>query len=96
MNDENIGLRLHIGELLRRKLDDELVLEDDVRAAVMHCERSGRTIKDGSSGSLLGYAVIGHMTCWVEYTRDTEGGYRLLNAYGHRMAIDLEETWHGR
>ena len=87
---------LHIDDQLHVKLARDMVLEEDVRQTIERCEASGRTIIDQSSGNLRGYAVIGRITCWVEYKRLSEGEYILINAYCHRMAIDLEETWHGR
>lgn len=87
---------LHIDDQLHRKLADNRVLEEDVRQTIAHCEATGRTIIDKAAGSLCGCAVIGRITCWVEYERLAKGEYRLLNAYCHRMAINFEETWHGR
>jgi hypothetical protein len=50
------------------------------------------------------------MTCWVEYrlpgsakvpdiesgTLTPSGTYELVNAYAHRMRIELEPVWKGR
>ena len=35
------------------------------------------------------------MTFWAEYLPEGSD-YRLFNAYGHRMKIELEEVWNGR
>jgi len=96
MSDEKEGIALQMDEALYRKLADNLILEEDVREAIARCETGGRTIRDESGGNLSGYAAVGRITCWVEYQRLAEGGYRLVNAYSHRMSVDLEETWHGR
>ena len=93
---ENDRIILRINEELRGKLAGDMVLEDDVRETIAHCEATGRTIMDEAAGSLHGYALIGRITCWVEYRRLAKGEYLLLNAYCHRMTIDFEETWHGQ
>jgi hypothetical protein len=87
---------LRLDEALRRKLAIDLVLEEDARRAVERCESEGRTVTDPTTGHKHGYAEIGRITCWVEYKETGAGEYRLVNAYSHRMAIDLEETWHGQ
>ena len=92
--DERTNLR--IGEDLRKKLSTSLILEEDVRAAVTRCEQSGRTVTDAAKGTLCGYAVIGRVTYWVEYKRISDNEYLLVNAYSHRMKIEIEETWNGR
>jgi hypothetical protein len=90
------GVSIDMSEELYRKMADELILVEDIAETITHCELSGRTITDRQTGRKLGYTVVGRMTYWVEYERLAEGGYRLANAYCHRMAIDLEETWRGQ
>jgi hypothetical protein len=93
---ENRGMNLRIDETLRRKLAIDLVLEEDAEQTVKRCESEGRTVTDSITGHKHGYAVIGRITCWVEYKNLADGDYQLINAYCHRMAIDLEETWRGQ
>jgi hypothetical protein len=94
-NSKDCGqnLFLHIDEALRRKLAADMTLEEDARYTVGKCESEGRTITDKATGHRFGYAAIGRITCWVEYKMTADSEYRLINAYSHRMAIDLEETW---
>ena len=93
---ESENIILHIDDSLYRKLAKDMVLEEDMRRTIARCETTGRTIRNEAAGSLRGYAVIDRITCWVEYKKLANGEYHLLNAYCHRMAIDLEETWHGQ
>lgn len=93
------GIRLHIGEELKKKLNDELILEQDVMAVVEYCEESGSKVLDVESGHIFGYKQIGHFTYWVEYRPGQEGfdsnrtsRFELINAYCHRMNIVAEET----
>ena len=47
------------------------------------------------NGNFSGYAMVGRMTYWVEY-RPEGSGYRLENAYAHRMEIAREAIWNGK
>jgi len=39
---------------------------------------------------------VGRMTHWVEYKRTGDPGtFILINAYCHRMEIELEAVWNG-
>jgi len=80
---------------VEEKLDREKILEDDVIDVISHCESGERYVLDPVTGHRFGYHMIGHMTCWAEYTKEGDG-YRLFNAYTHRMKIELEEVWNGR
>ena len=77
------------------KLNKTKILEDDVLDVISFCEMTGRKLIDEYTGHFTGYAEIEHMTFWVEYALDGDD-FRLFNAYGHRMKIELEEVWNGR
>lgn len=95
MENKDIGVKLIINDSLEKKLSDELILEEDILIAVEFCEKSGRKVMDPETGNFSGYAEIGHYTYWVEY-RPLKDRYELINAYSHRMRIQLEEIWNGR
>ena len=82
-------IKLYISPELKRKLNDEMILETDIEKVVEHCETSGRKIVDADSNSFSGHLLIGNMTYWVEY-HSKDDGYELLNAYSHRMKIEEE------
>ncbi len=86
---------LLIDNALKKKLSDHYLLEEEAAMAVLRCERSGRFITNPETGNRTGFAVIGRNTVWVTYRKEGEK-YRLLNAYGHRMNIKLEQTWNGK
>ena len=77
------------------KINKDMILEEDVLSVIHFCETSGRKLRDQQSGHFIGYHEVGHMTFWVEYAPEGDG-WRLFNAYGHRMKIELEEVWNGR
>ena len=80
---------------VEEKLNRSKILVEDVLSVIRFCETSGRKLKDAETGHTIGYHEIGHMTLWIEYEA-AEGGWRLFNAYEHRMKIELEEVWNGR
>ena len=88
-------ITLLISQELEAKLHREKILEDDLAAVISFCEQTGRKLFNPKNGHFTGYHEIGHMTCWVEYHLEGDG-YRVYNAYSHRMKIELEEVWHGR
>ena len=87
-------IKLILSDELKEKLNRSKFLEEDVLEVISFCEARGRTLKKPQNGHLLGYKEIGHMTCWVEYL-PKEGAYELINAYTHRMKIELEDVWNG-
>ena len=86
--EEAQSMALMIAPELRQRLSDAYLLEADLAAVIEHCEGTGRKIEDPGSGSFFGHLMIGPMTYWVEYRPEPDGGFVLLNAYAHRMAIE--------
>jgi Fe-S oxidoreductase len=87
---EEAPMDLAIAPELKRKLDQDRLLETDLAAVVEHCERTGQKLVDPATGSFTGHLLVGHSTCWVEYRPRSGGGFELLNAYAHRMSLDGE------
>ena len=64
---------------------------------VEFCERTKRSVHDTEKDTYTGYKEMGYITFWAEYKpTDTPGTYELLNAYTHRIKIDLEAVWNGK
>ena len=94
---ERWNTMVNISSELKEKLSRDRILEEDVLAVLEFCERTGRRIYHAEKGTYSGYREIGYGTCWVEYkAKSEEGGYELINAYAHRMKIELEPVWNGR
>ena len=87
--------QLLISPELETKLSREHILEEDTLDVILFCESRGRKVWDPEKKSFTGYREVGKATLWVEY-EPCEEGFRLVNAYGHRMKIELEEVWDGR
>ena len=99
MNQEmNQGgaMELVMEEELRQKISRERILEEDIKEVIEFCQRTRRRVFNEEAGTYSGYRQIGHMTYWVEYIPETPNRIRLVNAYSHRMKIELEAVWNGR
>lgn len=82
---------------LANKLHREKILEEDIIGVIEFCERTGRKTVHPEDGIYSGYGEVGYMTYWVEYKVDFETGvFKLINAYSHRMKIELEPVWNGK
>lgn len=73
---------------LVRKMDALLVLEDDVRRVIRHCEETGEMVVHSPGGLRTGHLRLGVITCWVKYRSEGANVYLLDNLYVHRMAIE--------
>jgi hypothetical protein len=82
------AMELILSPALKQKLSDAYLLEADLAVVVEHCERTGRKVQDPETGSFHGHLMLGPMTYWAEYRPAHGGAFQLLNAYGHRMAIE--------
>lgn len=92
--DPLIGLI--ISEPLVSKLNEQRILEEDIMDVVAFCETTGRKVYNPKTQSYKGYKEIGFTTYWVEYKEASqEKMFDLLNAYSHRMKIELETVWNG-
>lgn len=89
------NIHLKMSQQMREKLDAERILESDIKEVITHCNKTKKRVHNLESGNYSGYKQMGNMTYWVEY-RIIEGGIELINAYCHRMKIDLEVVWNGK
>lgn len=94
--------KVKISEALEEKLNKARILTEDIIAVLDFCERTGRRVFHADTGTFSGYHVVGYMTYWVEYrileAEGSEAGpsYELVNAYAHRIKIELEAVWNGK
>ena len=89
--------KINISETLEEKFNKARILTEDIIDVLDFCERTGRRVFHADTGTFSGYHVIGHTTYWVEYRiLDSELSYELVNAYAHRIKIELEAVWNGK
>lgn len=94
--DNRFNLTLEMSDEVRRKLSSKRIFEDEVAETIDFLERTGRTVLNGETGTLTGYLQIGHATYWVEYLPLGDRHFKVVNAYSHRIKIELEAVWNGR
>ena len=80
------SIRLVIADEVRDRLDDRLILVDDIQRVIEHAERTGRRLLNPETGHLLAHFKPTAVTYWVEYAPEGET-FRIHNAYSHRMEI---------
>lgn len=67
-------------------LEKRGVRDEDLRQVLSVAETSAAFHQQTSTGHRLAYVTPAKVTYWVEY-RPEENGYRICNAYTHRMKI---------
>ncbi|MEG0391494.1 MAG: hypothetical protein RR626_01880, partial [Anaerovoracaceae bacterium] len=98
--EATLPFALLISPPLQLKLSKNRILEEDVAQVILFCQETGRTVYNPDTETYSGYRQIGNMTTWVEYKQgekaaSTEETFILVNAYTHRMKIELEAVWNG-
>ena len=89
MLDQRREYTLNISEELYKKMDAQLVSEEDVYAVVENAMKGQSAVYNEETDSYFAHLLVGIITYWVEF-RTSEEGFRvveLLNAYCHRVII---------
>ena len=94
---EEHKVTLVMSDEMRSKLHKEKILVEDMENVVEFCERTKRNVYDSEAGTYTGYKEMGYITFWAQYKpTDKPGVYELINAYSHRLKIELEAVWNGK
>lgn len=67
-------------------MDARRILLEDAQTVIRHAEASGRKFVAPDGRFLAGYQPAA-VTYWVEYRPDGQGGFQVLRAWSHRMAL---------
>jgi len=81
---ENVSLVISDG--LRKKIDERLILDDNIREVIYEAEKTGGKVVDPGTGHFTARKKIGYVTYWVVY-EETGGLYIVHTAYSHRIRI---------
>ena len=89
--DEKMGdlpklCELYYDERIAKKMDDDLILKEDISSVISCSEEKGEYLLDNGSGHRFAHELRGIMTYWAEYVPEGEG-YRVFNVYSHRVNI---------
>lgn len=93
--ESKYDFQLILSDEMEEKLNKQRILKDEVCNVIDFCETCGRSVYNKSKNTYSGYRQIGYMTYWVEYQK-ANNTFTLVNAYNHRMKIELEVVWNGK
>jgi hypothetical protein len=82
-------IQLVISPEVQEVIDERLLLVEDLKKVIAHAERTGRRLMNAKTNHYVTYYRPGNITYWVEYLPQPDG-YRVYNAYSHRMEIQAE------
>lgn len=88
MEKQKRKLEIDISAQLSQKLNDEMILEEEIEAVIEHCESTGKKVLDPQTGHFCGHLQIGKITYWAEYLPLDSNHFELITAYSHRMSIE--------
>jgi glutamate synthase (NADPH) small chain len=80
------SIALHISEELRTRLEERMILVEDVRRTIAHAEQTGDKIENPATGRSVASFRPVSVTYWVEYSPGGDG-FAVHNAYSHRMEV---------
>lgn len=79
---------VEIPEALLQKMDELLLLREEVERVLLEGEHSGRKLMDTGSGCRITHGQAGVLVCWVVYRALENGRFRVENLYAHRFMIE--------
>ncbi|HML24685.1 MAG TPA: FAD-dependent oxidoreductase [Aggregatilinea sp.] len=84
--DEYERIELRMADEVRARLEDRLILIEDVQQVIAQAERTGSRLVNPATGHILAHYRPGAVTYWVEYALEGEA-FVVFNAYSHRMDV---------
>ena len=85
--EEHRKIVLHMEPELQVRLEERRILHEDVQRVIHHAEKTGEKLVHQETGQLKASFKPYKVTFWVEYSLCGEG-YRVHNAYAHRMEVE--------
>ena len=80
------AIRLLIADDVQSRLEERLILVEDIQRVIEYAERTGRKLLNPATGHLLAHYKPTAVTYWVEYSSG-DAAFVVHNAYSHRMEI---------
>lgn len=88
--EEGPSMTLYLDEALEAKLERTHILHSDLERAISRAEAEAEKLLDPKTGHFTTSNRPGNVTFWVEYAPEQDG-YRVFNAYSHRMLAVLTD-----
>jgi len=86
IKDEYDDLKIVIGQELRNKIEDELILDGDIKRVIGYAEKTNDSFYNPENGHILAWKRFVNITFWVEYQKVNDS-FNIINAYSHRMHV---------
>jgi glutamate synthase (NADPH) small chain len=83
-------IKLRISPEILALMEKRMILVEDLQQVIDWSERTGSKLRGKVNGHFLGHYRPANVTYWVEYSPTLEG-FKIHNAYSHRMMIVEEE-----
>jgi Fe-S oxidoreductase len=83
-------VKVAISEEIYEKMDQDLIVLEDVQRTIHHCEKTGEKVLDRATGNIAGHLQSGYITYWVVY-QPVKDGFKLVDVYSHRLVIEEEK-----
>lgn len=80
------SIQVVVSDEVQQKMDDRLILLEDIQQVIEYAERTGRKLEHPQTGRLLAHFKPVRVTYWVEYAHQNDS-FVIHNAYSHRMEI---------
>lgn len=89
MRDEQASyeaINLTMTEAVQQRVEERLILVEDIQQVIEYAERTGRKLKQPNTGHFLAHYRPTSVTYWVEYAPQGDA-FAIHNAYSHRMEL---------
>lgn len=80
------AIKLTMTAEVEQRLEDRLILVEDIQQVIEYAERTGRKLRQPHTGHFLAHYRPTSVTYWVEYSPQGDA-FAIHNAYSHRMEV---------
>ena len=85
-------IKLETLDEIKEKMEQNFILEEDLIVTISYAENTGRMVYLPEKDCFAAHYQPKIITYWVEYRKEKDGGYRILNTYSHRIQLEGEDT----
>ena len=86
IKDEFEDIKIIINDELKNKIEDELILESDIKKVIGYAEETKNSFFNPENEHILSWRRLVNVTFWVEYKK-MDDTFVIINAYCHRMNV---------
>ncbi len=86
IKDEFEDIKIIINDELKNKIEDELILESDIKKVIGYAEETKNSFFNPENEHILSWRRLVNVTFWVEYKK-IDDTFVIINAYCHRMNV---------